>query len=773
MEPPNPFSLEPFSLHHLLLLVPSGSHGARRLRFACVVCQLFTRSRSSLVGQPFAAARDPTPRDLSRHRSRNEMHGQPRRPKKPEDGAAAAAKAAKLRELQGQVLHNHHTSTYTEEALGLSFKLLEINPEAYTAWNYRKLALQHNLKELSDPEAIKSSVDNELRVVEAALRANPKSYGAWYHRKWLLNQKLTPVDSKREFGLLDKLLKVDARNFHGWNYRRFLAKFTGVPEEDELKYTMVKICDNFSNYSAWHNRSILLSNLLIQQSKGFESKQKIFKEEFDLVTQALFTDPSDQSGWFYHLWLLAQTSSPENPQLIASWPCNDAKLSLFPIRKSDDLNMVSSSSSICCYSLKDRIIPIVLYFDEPVKGLNPSNVKLNSELVIGKDIQWRPLSVTDSGHSNCWVTYLEITDKKCSSSQQFSVEVCIPCSDDIVSRSGSHCNCPVHFIFTIELSNNDDKAHDIDLFHEPISWSCSESIRSDGNPSCVAFDQLNIRKTVVQENSKWHLEGLSDQIDLFRELPDENSKFAKLTLARLLLACAAIKSRGNSLIERKGYCDEALGLFSDLINLDPSHKRYYEDERSLVLMDQLTCSTQTFAKYCSVQLKSNSAPLNHVQLCRLSLTRIGFTERMLWVQMLDLSHNSLRSVEGLEALQQLVCLNISNNQISSFTSLEPLTKIISLKALDLSFNQIGAHPIDTTRYICSSPFSHKVQSCEAFEECRKKNVDVEDFWDAILFFKSVNLVQLDIKGNAVNDKFRTVVTTLSPSLKWLDGTCVH
>jgi hypothetical protein len=35
---------------------------------------------------------------------------------------------------------------------------------------------------------------------------------------------------------------------------RFLARFMGVPDEEELKYTMDKISDNFSNYSAWHNR---------------------------------------------------------------------------------------------------------------------------------------------------------------------------------------------------------------------------------------------------------------------------------------------------------------------------------------------------------------------------------------------------------------------------------------------------------------------------------------------------------------------------------------
>jgi geranylgeranyl transferase type-2 subunit alpha len=61
---------------------------------------------------------------------------------------------------------------------------------------------------------------------------------------------------------------------------------------------------------------------------------------------------------------------------------------------------------------------------------------------------------------------------------------------------------------------------------------------------------------------------------------------------------------------------------------------------------QLTCEEETFRKHCSVQVQANSAPLNRMQLSRLSLTHVAFAERLLWVQVLDLSHNSLRSVEG-------------------------------------------------------------------------------------------------------------------------------
>lgn len=64
--------------------------------------------------------------------------------------------------------------------------------------------------------------------------------------------------------------------------------------EEELQFSTDKISSNFSNFSSWHLRSKILPHL----SKDY------LEEELELIRNAAFTDPKDQSSWLYHLWLL-------------------------------------------------------------------------------------------------------------------------------------------------------------------------------------------------------------------------------------------------------------------------------------------------------------------------------------------------------------------------------------------------------------------------------------------------------------------------------------
>lgn len=94
----------------------------------------------------------------------------------------------------------------------------------------------------------------------------------------------------------------------------------GTPAERELQYTTKKIQQNFSNYSAWHYRSWLLpllankdeisgDNALPVGSAAALLPHALLVEEYELVSQAFFTEPEDQSGWIYHRWLLGEASA--------------------------------------------------------------------------------------------------------------------------------------------------------------------------------------------------------------------------------------------------------------------------------------------------------------------------------------------------------------------------------------------------------------------------------------------------------------------------------
>lgn len=234
----------------------------------------------------------------------------------------------------------------------MTSKVLNLNPEYYTIWNHRRRVLEYLLRphdaSVSDGQTLEQDVQKilstELQFLVPLLMKFPKCYWIWNHRYWALKQVSAKASAtaaqqawNEELGLVSKMLSRDSRNFHGWDYRRFvvggqrdlLQENTGELRQDEIKsvhtadeptrratvtnqsiteseyaYTTKMIKTNLSNFSAWHNRSRLIPRLLDERGAGDAERKKLFDEELALIDSAVFTDPYDQSLWYYHHFLM-------------------------------------------------------------------------------------------------------------------------------------------------------------------------------------------------------------------------------------------------------------------------------------------------------------------------------------------------------------------------------------------------------------------------------------------------------------------------------------
>ena len=127
--------------------------------------------------------------------------------------------------------------------------------------------------------------------------------GAWHHRVWVLEK--FEVDFDSELSLCKDLLKLDQRNFHCWNYRRHLISKAHVDKsfQAEMTFSTEKINENFSNYSAFHHRSVFISDTLRDQGM-----QDALEPELQIIESAIFTEPDDQSAWWYQNFLMTWAS---------------------------------------------------------------------------------------------------------------------------------------------------------------------------------------------------------------------------------------------------------------------------------------------------------------------------------------------------------------------------------------------------------------------------------------------------------------------------------
>ena len=114
-----------------------------------------------------------------------------------------------------------------------------------------------------------------------------------------------------EIELCTLYLKSDERNFHCWDYRRFVVEHStslGSNADKELEFSYNKIM-NISNYSAWHYRSKLLPIVHPSSISSIGVNESERRKELQLVENAMYTDPADSSAWFYYRWLLSSCST--------------------------------------------------------------------------------------------------------------------------------------------------------------------------------------------------------------------------------------------------------------------------------------------------------------------------------------------------------------------------------------------------------------------------------------------------------------------------------
>ena len=80
----------------------------------------------------------------------------------------------------------------------------------------------------------------------------------------------------------------------------------------EFNYSTDKLYENFSNYSAFHYRSIYIHSFITlnNENESNESKSEseriieILTKEYELIENAIFTEPDDQSAWWYYRYIL-------------------------------------------------------------------------------------------------------------------------------------------------------------------------------------------------------------------------------------------------------------------------------------------------------------------------------------------------------------------------------------------------------------------------------------------------------------------------------------
>ena len=233
----------------------------------------------------------------------------------------------KIKVIQDKIIQIKNEKKYDEKTMSFLMKAAKLLSDFPTLWNVRKILIEQFMEQSNEDE-IYNFFLKEIERLFPIMKSDPKSYILWYHRIWCLI-KIIEIEIKRnipldksilmgEIALCNKFFLVDDRNFHCWNYRvKILTLICNYYNntfdkfiEKELDFTLEKVKNNFSNFSAWSYRTKLIPIYFIQKNIKWSNKEALdfFKNDLELIKKAIYTDPKDQSPWNYHHWIITNFS---------------------------------------------------------------------------------------------------------------------------------------------------------------------------------------------------------------------------------------------------------------------------------------------------------------------------------------------------------------------------------------------------------------------------------------------------------------------------------
>lgn len=196
--------------------------------------------------------------------------------------------------------------------MDISTKVIDLNPQHYTAWYFRRKIIRVNYFENEIENEIGNKIEflkEELRFVRVICERNPKCYQSWWHmriiREWL------GFDIE-ELKFLNKQLESDAKNMYVWNHRTwFIRKYNSIESDlliNELDFVSKKITEDCRNNSAWCYRHFIFSSL----KKMNRLKEPDFLEEVDYIVNWLLFVPHNDSIWNYIISFFSKIMVNEN-----------------------------------------------------------------------------------------------------------------------------------------------------------------------------------------------------------------------------------------------------------------------------------------------------------------------------------------------------------------------------------------------------------------------------------------------------------------------------